>query len=157
MLLAVLPIPHHTLRSHLLSSSGAWLLPSEIYSVDIREKEHRIENDIPTAAAPCNKGRSRDFPGGPAVKNWPCNGADMSSIPGQGTKIPHAMGQLSPLAIAREPAHLNRSPHVPQLRPTQPNKHFLKIGEVSPSPRRSSGSWGIAGVRSGGRRTESHS
>ena len=37
-----------------------------------------------------------DFPGGPAVKNPLCNAGDMSSIPGRGTKIPHATGQLSP-------------------------------------------------------------
>ena len=33
----------------------------------------------------------RDFPGGPVVKNSPCNAWDMSGIPGQGTKIPHAL------------------------------------------------------------------
>ena len=32
----------------------------------------------------------RDVPGGPAVKNLPCNEGDMGSIPGQGTKIPPA-------------------------------------------------------------------
>ena len=37
-----------------------------------------------------------DFPGGSAVKNLPGNAGDTSSIPGQGTKIPHATGQLSP-------------------------------------------------------------
>ena len=30
-----------------------------------------------------------DFPGGPVVKNPPCNIWDMGSILGQGTKIPH--------------------------------------------------------------------
>ena len=33
----------------------------------------------------------RDFPGGPVVKNLPSNAGDAGSIPGQGTKIPHAM------------------------------------------------------------------
>ena len=37
----------------------------------------------------------RDFPGGPMVKNLPYNAGDMGSIPGQGTKIPHAGEQLS--------------------------------------------------------------
>ena len=36
-----------------------------------------------------------DFPGGPVVKNPPCNAEDVSSIPGQGTKIPHATEPLS--------------------------------------------------------------
>ena len=35
-----------------------------------------------------------DFPGGPVVKNSPAISEDMGSIPGQGTKMPHAMGQL---------------------------------------------------------------
>ena len=35
-----------------------------------------------------------DFPGGPVVKNPPCNTQDMGSILGQGTNIPHA-AQLS--------------------------------------------------------------
>ena len=29
-----------------------------------------------------------DFPGGPEVKNLPCNAGDMGSIPGWGTNIP---------------------------------------------------------------------
>ena len=36
-----------------------------------------------------------DFPGGPVVKNPSSNAGDAGSIPGQGTKIPHAEGQLS--------------------------------------------------------------
>ena len=32
-----------------------------------------------------------DIPGGPMVKNPPCNAADTGSIPDGGTKIPHAM------------------------------------------------------------------
>ena len=42
------------------------------------------------------------FPGGPVVKNPPSNSGDTGLIPGQGTKIPHAAGQLSPRAL--EPA-----------------------------------------------------
>ena len=39
-----------------------------------------------------------DFPGGPVVKNLPSNAGDMGSIPGGGTNIPHAKGQLNPWA-----------------------------------------------------------
>ena len=39
-----------------------------------------------------------DFPGGPVVGNLPCNTGDVGSTPGLGTKIPHAMGQLTPRA-----------------------------------------------------------
>ena len=37
----------------------------------------------------------RDFPGGPVVKNPPSSSGDVGLIPGRGTKIPHATGQLS--------------------------------------------------------------
>ena len=36
-----------------------------------------------------------DFPGGPVIENLPPNTGDTGLIPGRGTKIPHAMGQLS--------------------------------------------------------------
>ena len=36
----------------------------------------------------------RDFPGGPVVENPPSNAGDEGSILGQGTKIPHASGEL---------------------------------------------------------------
>ena len=35
-----------------------------------------------------------DFPGGPGVKSPDCHAGDAGSIPGQGTKIPHAKEQL---------------------------------------------------------------
>ena len=49
----------------------------------------------------------RDFPGGPVVENLPSNAGDTGSIPGQGTKIPHAAGQLSPCTATNEPTHSN--------------------------------------------------
>ena len=36
------------------------------------------------------------------VKNPPSNAGDAGLIPGRGTKIPHAMGQLSPHAATTE-------------------------------------------------------
>ena len=53
------------------------------------------------------KNYRRDFPGGPVVKNPPYKAGDTGSIPGQGNKIPHAMGQLSPHATTTELACLN--------------------------------------------------
>ena len=60
----------------------------------------------------------RDFPGGQVVKNLPSNAEDTGSIPGWGTKIPHATGQLSPCAqllsprasTREKPAHHNEEP-----------------------------------------------
>ena len=49
---------------------------------------------------------NRGFPGGPVVKNLPYNAGDDGSMPGQGTKIPHAAGKLSPRAATTELACL---------------------------------------------------
>ena len=43
-----------------------------------------------------NNNNNRNFPGGPVVKNPPSNAGDVGSIPGPGSKIPHATEQLSP-------------------------------------------------------------
>ena len=51
------------------------------------------------------KRQPRDFPGGPAVKNLPCSAEDTCSIPGQKTKLPRALAQLSPYAATPEPTH----------------------------------------------------
>ena len=58
-----------------------------------------------------------DFPGGPMVKNLPSNAGDVGSIPGWGTKIPHAVGQLSLCATTTEPACAKA--RVPQLESLQ--------------------------------------
>ena len=77
----------------------------------------------------------RDFPGGPVVKNLPCNAGDVGSIPGQGTKIPHDAGQLSLRATTTssrastrarmppttEPTHSGT--RVPQLEKRKPTRH----------------------------------
>jgi len=52
------------------------------------------------------------------VKNLPSNAEDGRSIPGQGTKISHALGQLSPCATATEHApQLERSPSTTRKSP----------------------------------------
>ena len=48
-----------------------------------------------------------DFPGGAVVKNLPPNAGDVGSIPGRGTKIPHAVGQQSPHTATTELTRLN--------------------------------------------------
>ena len=49
------------------------------------------------------------------VKNLPSSAGDMGLIPGQGTKIPHISGQLSPHTETIEPK-CSRA-HTPQPRP----------------------------------------
>ena len=46
----------------------------------------------------------RDFPGGSVVKNLPTIVGDTGSIPGLGTEIPHATGQLGPHTTTTQPA-----------------------------------------------------
>ena len=43
------------------------------------------------------------LPGRSVVKNPPCNARDVGLIPGQGTKIPSTVGQLSPCTATTEP------------------------------------------------------
>ena len=55
--------------------------------------------------------KKQGFPGGTLVKNLPSNAGDAGLIPGQGTKIPHATGQLNPRAASREkPVGRNKEP-----------------------------------------------
>ena len=74
---------------------------------------------------------TQDFPGGPVVKNLPCNAGDTGSIPGQGTKIPHALGKLSQHAAITETACLepmlwNKRSHHNET-PTHCKKEWLPL------------------------------
>ena len=55
------------------------------------------------------KGGGGNFPCSPVVKNAPCNAEDLGSIPGRGTKTPHASEPLGPPASMTE-AGVLRSP-----------------------------------------------
>ena len=53
------------------------------------------------------------------VKNLPCYSGDVGLILGQGTKIPHAMGQLERLHVTKEPnAQQLEKAHVPKQIPS---------------------------------------
>ena len=49
------------------------------------------------------KQKSRDFPGGPVIKNLPSNVGDTGFIPSQRTKVPHDAGELSQVFTTRKP------------------------------------------------------
>ena len=51
-----------------------------------------------------------NVPGDPLVKTLPSNAGDTGSMPGWGTKIPHAMWPLSPCSATREDCTLQRRP-----------------------------------------------
>ena len=75
----------------------------------------------------------RDFPGGPVVKNPPSNAGDTSSIPGQGTKIPHATGQLSLPATTTELVRLNKRARVLQTtKPMLPGARMPQLERENP-------------------------
>ena len=57
------------------------------------------------------KWEERYFPGSPVVKNPRSNAEDASVIPGRGTKILHATGQVS-LCNTIESAHAPKRPNV---------------------------------------------
>ena len=60
----------------------------------------------------CSKHNSSDFPGGSVVKNPSYSAGNSGSIPGQGTKIPHALEHLSLCATTRESMHhIRKIPH----------------------------------------------
>ena len=61
-----------------------------------------------------------DFPGGPVVKISPCNARDSGSIPGQETKLPHA---LEHAPQPRSPPPLEHVRH--KERSAQCNKNFV--------------------------------
>ena len=57
---------------------------------------HKAINPITSAGIENNqKVAFGDFPGSPVLKNLPSNERDVGLIHGQGTKIPHASGQLN--------------------------------------------------------------
>ena len=51
------------------------------------------------------------------AKNPPCNAGNVALIPGQGVKIPRAMGQLSLCSTTKESVHLNRGSCMIKQRP----------------------------------------
>ena len=71
---------------------------AEEYKPNVMKKEEtnsELKNELQHRV----KSMLRDVPAGSVGKNPPCNARAMGSIPGPGTKIPHAAGQLSPCAL----------------------------------------------------------
>ena len=61
------------------------------------------------------------------VKNLPSGAGDVGSIPGWGTKIPHALGHLSPSATTREVYTPNREPKHCKKDPGQPESENTPV------------------------------
>ena len=94
----------------------------ETYSLPKLSEEETDNVDRPITRSKIEsvikKKKIRDFPGGPVAKNPPSNAGDRGLIPGQGTKIPHATGQLSLRVTTTELMYLNERAHV--LQTTEP-------------------------------------
>ena len=63
-----------------------------------------------TSEGPGSKNYRGLNPGGPVVKIPLRNAGDVGTIPGRGTRILHAVGQLSPHATTTEPVTQLESP-----------------------------------------------
>ena len=68
-----------------------------------------------------------DFLDGSVIKNLSCSAKDAGSVPGQGTKIPHALEQLSLGITTTEPVHHNERSCMLQLRLNVALKKIHKI------------------------------
>ena len=97
------------------------------------EDPQKIKNrDLPSSPVVKNP-HFQDFPGGPVVKNPPSSAGDAGSILGQGTKIPHTEGQLSPRSMTTEPARLNERARMPQTtEPTHPGACTPQLERENP-------------------------
>jgi len=62
------------------------------------------------------------FPGGSVVRSPPCNAEDAGSIPGQKTRVSHAVGLCT---TTIEPMHCNKVPG--QLKKKKKERDFRKI------------------------------
>ena len=54
------------------------------------------------------------FPGGPVVKNWPCNAGGVGLSPGQGTTIPQVREQINLHTVTRKSMHLDEGSSMKQ-------------------------------------------
>ena len=83
-----------------------WTYGDEIRSLYLGPGERQASIHVPTGNTVLLY-RLRDFPDGPVVKSMPCSAGVTGSLPGQGTKIPHAKEQLRPRAASAAPSDLN--------------------------------------------------
>ena len=100
-------------QEHLMSS---FLIFAHLTFFFFRDKcsDNKVFWSVKNSNNFLKKGYLGDFPGGPVVKNLPCYDRDAGSIPGCGTKIPHAVEQLSPGTTARKSLSHNERSHVMQ-------------------------------------------
>ena len=62
----------------------------------LKSKDKKCEGLVETVVEIQGRMHSPDLPDGSVVKNLPHHAEKVGSIPGEGTQIPHSVGQLSP-------------------------------------------------------------
>ena len=95
----------HALEKEMATHSSvlAWRIPGMAEPGGLLSMgSHRVGHDWSDLAAAAAASMLRDFTGSPVLNNSLCNAGDVGSVPGQETKIPHAMEQISLCAITRE-------------------------------------------------------
>ena len=99
----------------------------------VRDETHPRYGEQPASLQfPQFKCRSWDFPGGPVVKNPPCNVGDLGSLPWRGTKTPHATERLSHNQRLCAPQQ-----RAPELVQPQINKYILEtVSLIQKDPHR---------------------
>ena len=88
----------------------------------------------------------RDFPGGPVVKNPPCNAGDTGSIPGQGTKTPQALQPKiqnieEKWCCNKFHKALKNGPHQKVSKKQKNQQTFEEVGEEMSKPRKQWEQW----------------
>ena len=63
---------------------------SIVFSVGGRKHKRKPVSPFQVCTSSTTLNKARDFPGGPGVKNLPCNTGDTGSIPGWETKSPYS-------------------------------------------------------------------
>lgn len=114
--------------THLWGRKGRWWLkqwwshsePRPAPRREPGEKRRPTFTTSPRRALHSFKMTSKDSPGGPAVRNPPCNAEDVGSTPGWGTRIPHpwmCATHRSRHTVPGESACLNKTSHRTRGRP----------------------------------------
>ena len=90
------------------SDQGSWKIIVWKSKTLVREGFKSLKREIIRTTENNSHG---DIPGGPVVKNPPCNAGDTGWIPCRGTKIPHTTEQLCLCTRLTEPTHNYRTFH----------------------------------------------
>ena len=117
-----------------MATAGAFLPPrmeSELLCPSLKAPSHHSHSRHQHLLGGSIENSSRgDFPGGPGLKiHLQCK--EQGSIPGWGTKIPPASGQLGLCPATTEPTHhTTRESTCRNKDPAQPNKQIRKSSKT---------------------------